>query len=25
LSPSSVSKYISEGTIWNNKYYFKLK
>lgn len=25
LSPSSVSKYINEGTIWNNKYYFKLK
>ena len=25
LSPSSVSKYINKGTIWNNKYYFKLK
>lgn len=25
LSPSSVSKYIATGAIWNNTYYFKLK
>lgn len=25
LSPSSVSKYIAKGTVWNDKYYFKLK
>ena len=25
LSPSSVSKYITRGVIWNNTYYFKLR
>ena len=25
LSPSSVSKYITKGTIWYNTYYFKFK
>ena len=25
LSPSSVSKYIARGVIWNNTYYLKLK
>lgn len=25
LSPTSVSKYIKSGKLWNNKYYFKLK
>lgn len=25
LSPSSVSKYITKGTLWNDTYYFKIK